>query len=72
MPSYAEEAKEAEKDNNNPEIETEPEFILEDLPSHLRPTSLLIEVFEQLQGVKDNIITYRERDDELLTCIKKL
>jgi len=50
----------------------EPEFSIEDLPEHLRPSSLLVEVFEQLSGLKDSIISTKEKENELQKCIKQL
>ena len=47
------------------EANNEPEFTLDDLPEHLRPSSLLVEVFEQLSGLKDSIVSTKEKEDEL-------
>jgi cell division protein FtsL len=38
----------------------------------LRPSSLLVEVFEQISGLKDSIISTKEKEDELRQCIKDL
>jgi len=33
---------------------------------------MINEVYEQISDLKDNITNFRERDDELRTCIKDL
>ena len=60
MPSHNE--PEAPVDNNQP---SELDFIMSDIPDHLNPTSMINEVYEQISDLKDNITSFRERDNEL-------
>jgi uncharacterized coiled-coil DUF342 family protein len=63
--------------NNEPEAQdtnkpSELDFIMSDIPDHLQPTSIIMEVHEQISDLRDNITNFRERDDELRNCIKDL
>lgn len=48
------------------------EFTLDDVPEHLRPTSIIFEVIGQMETLQENLQTYQEKDDDLLNCIKQL
>lgn len=50
----------------------EVEFTLDDVPEHLRPTSIIFEVIGQMENLKEDILTHQEKDDDLLNCIKQL
>ena len=52
--------------------EEEPEFEMEDVPDNLDPTSILLEVANQIELLKDSLIPLKERDEELKTVIMKL
>lgn len=45
---------------------------MDDIPEHLRPTSILLEIIEQLETLKEDLLPLKERDVELLNTIKQI
>jgi len=43
---------------------------MDDVPDNLECTSILLEVIENLQNLRDNIEPLKERDDDLRNCVK--
>ena len=45
---------------------------MDDIPEHLRPTSILLEIIEQLETLKEDLLPLKERDVELLNTINQI
>ena len=45
---------------------------MDDVPDHLKPTSIITEIVEQMENLKEYMTPYKERDDELLNSIKQI
>ena len=52
--------------------EPSPEFFMYDVPDSMKPTSILLEVIEQIETLKENLQPMRDRESDLLNCIKQL
>ena len=46
--------------------------MLEDVPEVIDPTSIILEVVQQIEDLKAQILPLRERDEELRSVIRKL
>ena len=68
------ESKQEEKPEIEPvaPVEEEEYFEMDDVPDHLKPTSILLEIMEQMEELKENLVPLREREKDLSNCIKQL
>ena len=67
------EAKQDEVEEPEPVAAEEEEYFeIDDIPEHLKPTSIILEIIEQLEELKENLIPLRERDEQLTNCIRQL
>lgn len=42
------------------------------MPENLRPTSILLEVIEQMERLREDLQPMKERNAELINCVKQL
>ena len=45
---------------------------MDDIPEHLKPTSIILEIIEQIENLKEDIMPLKERDEELRNSIKQI
>jgi prefoldin subunit 5 len=45
---------------------------MDDIPEHLKPTSIILEIIEQIENLKEDILPLKERDEELRNSIKQI
>ena len=45
---------------------------MDDIPDNLKPISIILEIIEQLETLKEDLQPLREKDTELLNCIKQI
>jgi hypothetical protein len=54
------------------EEEEKEQFQISDIPDNLNSASILLEIIEQMEALRENILPMNERDDDLKNTIKQL